>query len=54
MATNPGDIPADVPQPSQPVTPDAPPPEINPPGHDIDVPAPGAPSGDPVPVNPSI
>lgn len=51
MATNPGDIPADVPQPTQPGTPDAPPPEITPPGPDIDVPAPG---GNPAPTNPSI
>jgi hypothetical protein len=45
MATTPpNEVPA---QPTQPAQPDTPPPEVNPPGHDIDVPAPGAPSEDP-------
>ena len=39
-------------QPTQPAQPDAPPPEIAPPGPDIDVPAPGMPAGDPGTANP--
>ena len=45
MATQP---PLEQPTPSnQPVQPDAPPPEITPPGTDIDQPSPGMPAGDP-------
>ena len=48
MATNPSDIP----QPTQPAQPDVPPPEITPPGPDIDFPAPG--TEVPGQANPSI
>ena len=44
MATQP---PPESPQPTQPAQPDAPPPEIVPPGADIDQPAPGVGPGDP-------
>lgn len=45
--------PAEIPQPSQPAQPTAPPPEISPPGPDIDVPD-AAPAGDPAPSQPSF
>jgi hypothetical protein len=50
MATQP--FPEQPVQPVQPVQPDLPPPEIVPIAPDIDIPAPGHPSGDPGPANP--